>query len=477
MSSKRQIGLVISSLVFSSLLNLDVASANLYEKPKLISFNFTPNEVELNNGTALVDFTIKVSHPIGISSDSVLIRLQKRISTSSNIEFSTLLRRLDNPINKSLKEVTFSGKVSIPTETTPGVWNIVADPIKSYFSLGTEGWESDKFTPEKVRDLKNAESALLVRLNGDLNFDVQTFVGPTFNSDRYATDSLPINPVEATPILRAGEIVDLAKYFQLRVEGVQLNVATLTPEICTSTGTKLNLIKKGYCEYKVYTPKNSNYLYKEFIAGIEIKSPRIKPEIYIPPLSNVSVKGIPKAISRDPIYYGGTELIFPGSETPSICIPVGNEIKIFSGGICTLSYYIPETESRFASDKYFQTFEIIRDPQTITLTLPSTVNVSTRSISLAATASSGGAITYSTASAGICSITGSTLNLLRNGNCAVTATQAGTSTFAPASATATVVLSGAAVSNRKTITCVKGKSTKRVSGVNPKCPRGFKIKS
>ncbi len=29
---------------------------------------------------------------------------------------------------------------------------------------------------------------------------------------------------------------------------------------------------------------------------------------------------------------------------------------------------------------------------------------------------------------------------------------------------------------KKTITCIKGKTTKKVSGVNPKCPSGFKIK-
>jgi hypothetical protein len=27
------------------------------------------------------------------------------------------------------------------------------------------------------------------------------------------------------------------------------------------------------------------------------------------------------------------------------------------------------------------------------------------------------------------------------------------------------------------ITCIKGKTTKRVSGVNPKCPKGYKVKT
>jgi hypothetical protein len=105
------------------------------------------------------------------------------------------------------------------------------------------------------------------------------------------------------------------------------------------------------------------------------------------------------------------------------------------------------------------------------------LNLSSRSFVLSATASSGASVLFTTSTPNICSVSGSTLNLLRAGNCAVTATQGGTATFAPVSATANIVIAGSPVVARKTITCVKGKSTKRVSGVNPKCPKGFKVKS
>jgi hypothetical protein len=85
-------------------------------------------------------------------------------------------------------------------------------------------------------------------------------------------------------------------------------------------------------------------------------------------------------------------------------------------------------------------------------------------------------ITYQTTSTGICSITGSTLNLLKGGNCAITATQAGSATLAPISATATVMIAGSVAPTKKTITCVKGNKTKKVSGTNPKCPKGYKVK-
>jgi hypothetical protein len=176
------------------------------------------------------------------------------------------------------------------------------------------------------------------------------------------------------------------------------------------------------------------------------------------------------------VYSAAEGYVLPKTTTPAICVPFGFTVRLVSGGVCTLTYETAATPTYLASDVYQQTFEILRDPQTISFTLPSAGNVSSKSLALTATASSGAAITYTTTSTAICSITGSTLNLLTGGNCTVTATQAGTSTLAPASATATVMLTGAVVTNKKSITCVKGKSTKKVSGTNPKCPKGYNLK-
>jgi hypothetical protein len=118
----------------------------------------------------------------------------------------------------------------------------------------------------------------------------------------------------------------------------------------------------------------------------------------------------------------------------------------------------------------------------MTFTLPTDIDVSTKTLTLAATVSSGASVVYSTTSSDVCSITGSTLNLLKAGNCVVTASQAGTSTLAPVSTTATIMLTGAVIApkpiaTKKTIVCTKDKTNKKVSAVNPKCPRGYKVKT
>jgi hypothetical protein len=170
------------------------------------------------------------------------------------------------------------------------------------------------------------------------------------------------------------------------------------------------------------------------------------------------------------------EYVIPVSITPEICDVGVYTLKIVSGGICKLAYAAKGNSEFLPSETYTQIIEIEKRAQTIIFDLNSPVDISAKTLALSATASGGGVITYQTTSTGICSITGSTLNLLKSGNCAVTATQAGSATLAPISATATVMIAGSTTPTKKTITCVKGNKTKKISGINPKCPKGYKVK-
>ena len=151
-------------------------------------------------------------------------------------------------------------------------------------------------------------------------------------------------------------------------------------------------------------------------------------------------------------------------------------LKIISGGQCVLTYQSLGNTEFLPTKVYTQSISIEREIQKISFLLPEIENISKGSLSLNATATSGKVITYSSLTPKICSISGSELNLLRTGDCTVIATQAGTSTLAPASATANITLTATKVAAKKTITCIKGKTTKKVTGTNPKCPTGYKLK-
>jgi hypothetical protein len=464
----------IKSIFVALLLTLsfapNVAQANV--RPIVDSFNFSPNEIELISANTTVAFELVVSHPSGIKNSNTQVNL----SGPNGSTLAATLNRSDAPLNPTLTKVTFKGSLVIPQNITAGAYTVTVDEVSNNPSAGYD-YGTGTITTSKLRDLVGAESALLVRNSGDLNLNYDTFVGPTHNTTLGVSYSNPaVYNNDNPPIWKVGETYNPNKYYELRVPTLSLIVSSSTPTVCSTDGKELKLIATGNCTFKVFTARTKDYILKESTQNVTITAARSKPELVIGTVANQTSKNLPKTIEIFRVYSPTGVYILPKATTPTVCIASGFYVQIVGGGTCTLTYQSEATTSYLASDLYSVSFEVSRDPQTLAFSPTTNVNLSSRSLTLAATASSGAGVIFSTTTPTICSISGSTLNLLRAGNCAVTATQGGTATFAPVSATANIVIAGSPVVARKTITCVKGKSTKRVSGVNPKCPKGFKIK-
>jgi len=461
----------IAVLLITGLAPITASYANV--KPVVESFTFTPNQVELISASTNVAFELVVSHPAGIRNTTTQVTLTGPYGST----LATNLTRTDSPINLTLNKVTFRGTLSIPQNINNGAYTVSVAEVSNNSSAGYE-YGTGVITPSKLRNLVGAESALLVRNNGELNLVYDTFVGPTHNTTlgiAYNNPSVYNN--NNPPIWRVGETYTPSKYFESRVSSLPLVVTTSTPTICSTDGKELKLIATGSCTFKVSTLKTKDYALKEVTQNVTITSARSKPELVVGTITTQTSKNLPKTIEIFRVYSPSGTYILPQATTPTVCIAAGFYVQIIGGGTCTLTYQSEATTTYLASDLYKVSFEVTRDPQTITFSLPASTNLSNKTVALSATASSGGSVLYTTSTPENCSVTGSTLDLLKSGNCSVTATQPGTSTIAPISATSTVMIVGAAAPTKKTITCTNGKKTKRVSGVNPKCPKGFKIKS
>jgi hypothetical protein len=459
---------LFSGILLLSLIHFE--EAHSASKPVVESFKFTPEEIDIATANSRIEFELIVSHPNGIEEFSSMVTL----SNAKGDNLSALLRRTDNPFNIQQTKVIFKGALIVPLGVPTGVYSIVASELNNNNLTGYR-YSTGLISPNQSRNIIGAETGLLIRNNGDLNLSYTTFVGPTHDRTLQISYNNPaLYSAANSPIFKVGEIYNPISYYEPRVPTLNLSITSTTPTVCESTGKELKFVSEGNCTFTVSTPKTKDYAARSNTQNVTVTSARTKPKLFVGSISEQSSKNLPLKIPLTWVYGPADGYVMPKTETPTVCLAAGLFVNVVSGGTCILTYQSEENSSYLASDLYKITFEIARDPQTVTFALPSTANVSTRSIALAATASGGGAISYSTTSAGICSITGSTLNLLKNGNCTVTATHSGTSTLAPASAIATVVLAGE--SNLKRITCVKGKSVKRLSGVNPKCPKGFKIR-
>ena len=439
-------------------------SAQANQKPVIESFTFTPNEVDVLSANNKVDIELIVTHPSGIEN----FKTTATLTSSRNDTLSTNLTRIDSPINLSLTKVTYRGSLVVPRDIATGVYTFTVETLKNNASAGYQ-YSTDALESKKIRNIVGIESGLLVRSGGDLNLTYDTTLGVTYNDPITYTSS-------NSPIWKVDETFTPSKYYELRVPSLTLGFTTATPLVCSSDGKQLKFLKEGLCNFIVSTPKTNDYKAKVSNQIVTITSARTKPELTLDKIANQTAKDLPKSVSIFQVYSAAEGYVFPQSATPTVCFGNGLFVRIVSGGTCTLTYQTKENATYLASDLYKVSFEITRDPQTITFALPATVNTTVKTLPLTSTTTSGGAVTYVSSTAANCSVSGSTLSLLKSGNCSVTATQAGTSTLAPASATATTMIVGVAQSTKKTIACIKGKTIKKVTGTNPKCPAGYKLK-
>jgi hypothetical protein len=465
----------LKSLLIACSVVLSLQPSNSYanSRPVVESFTFTPNEAELISANTNVVFELVVSHPAGIKDTTTQVSLTGPLGST----LATSLTRTDSPVNLSLSKVTFRGTLTIPQSINAGAYTLSVAEVSNNSSAGYE-FGTGVITPSKLRDLVGAESALLIRNNGELNLIYDTFVGPTHNTTlgiAYSNPSVYNN--NNPPIWKVGETYIPSKYFESRVAALQLVVTTSTPTICSTDGKELKLIATGNCTFKVSTLKTKDYALKEVTQNVTITAARSKPELVVGTITSQTSKNLPKTVEIFRVYSPSGTWVLPKTTTPAVCIAAGFFVQIVGGGTCTLTYQSEATTTYLTSDLYRVSFEVTRDPQTITFSLPTSANLASKTLALTATASSGGGVLYTSSTPESCSITGSILNLLKSGSCSITASQPGTSTIAPISAIATVIIAGTVAPTKKTITCIKGKKTKKISGVNPKCPKGFKVKS
>jgi len=452
-----------------------VAQAN--ERPVVESFTFTPDDLDLISVNTNVTFELVVSHPSGIKNTSTLATL----TGPNGSTIAVNLTRTDSPVNLAQSKVTFKGTLTVPQNVVAGAYSVSAAEVNNNSIAGYE-YGTGVITPKKLRDLIGAESSLLIRNSGDLNLSYETFVGPTHNTTLgIAYSNTAVYNNDNPPIWKVGETYLPGKYFELKVPSLALVVSSSTPTICSTDGKELKLISVGNCSFKVSTAKTKDYTAKEIVQVVTITTARSKPGLIMGIITNQTAKNLPKAIEIFRVFSPTGVYVMPQATTPTVCIASGFYVQIVGGGTCTLTYQSEANTSYLASDLYKVSFEVTRDPQTITFAPVTTADIATKSLTLTASTSGGGTVTFASTSTENCTISGSTLNLLKAGNCVITASQPGTSTLAPISTSATIALTGTVITpkpvvTKKTIVCVKGKTTKKVSGTNPKCPKGWKVK-
>jgi hypothetical protein len=450
------------------------ALADSPSKPTVISFTMTPDTVDISTANTVVTFNLVVTHPIGIATTATQVTL----SDGGPSNLTTSLVRTDSPVKNSLTTVTFQGSLTIPSNIPNGAYFATAKPISALNADGSVGFSTDALYPTSTSKVVGAEDGLLVRKGGDLNYNYATFRGPAYDKTLGLTFTDPKFNVVATPIWKVGESFNPKDYYELTIPNLSLKVKANTPTVCSSDGTTLKLIGVGACSFTVYTDKTLDYQYQKSDQVVNVTASRSKPLYTVGSIGVQSSSVLPLSI-QGPFVYGPLGLVVPVSATPTVCYAVGTYITVISGGTCTLNYSSAATDTYAASDVFPLTFQITRTAQSISFAPPATIALANKALSLSATATSGGIVTFKSDSPTICSVTGNSLTLLTSGTCQVEALQVGSATLSPASVTQSITVTGSTSSTAKgsvakKIVCLKNGKSKTFTGA--KCPVGYRPK-
>ena len=231
--------------------------------------------------------------------------------------------------------------------------------------------------------------------------------------------------------------------------GLPVTFTSLTPAICTISGTTVTGLAYGLCEVAASQAGNATYapaptVYGGLDVGLGLQ-PQTITLVATPALtvgSSASITGT--ASSGLPVLYAST--------TPSICAVAGSTVTGLGIGTCGIAANQPGSATYAPAPQVTQTIPVGagKTAQSITFgTAPSVTVGGTGSVSAAAT--SGLAVSFSSTTPLTCSVSGSVVTGLAPGVCVVAGNQGGNATFAPAPQ-ATLTLAVAPGKTPQTIT-------------------------
>jgi hypothetical protein len=123
------------------------------------------------------------------------------------------------------------------------------------------------------------------------------------------------------------------------------------------------------------------------------------------------------------------------SQTTPVCTSTGTNgatITLIMAGQCTIQAMQAGNSSFSPATPVNQSFQVTKAGQTISFAPLPNVPLSAGSITVSATATSGGSVTFNSLTSGTCSASGSTVTLTAGGTCTIQAVQTGTTNFTAA---------------------------------------------
>jgi uncharacterized repeat protein (TIGR01451 family) len=221
--------------------------------------------------------------------------------------------------------------------------------------------------------------------------------------------------------------------------GLAISFGSATPGVCTITGATTALVAVGTCSVVAAQAGNGTYAAAtDVIRSFQVTA---MPSPPTPGTQSIAfVQPADTRVDQGPVTLSATAssglAASFASSTPSVCTVAGASVTLSSTGTCTITASQDGDSTYSAAADVQRSFAVIAVPmpgtQSISFPQPADLAITAGPVSLAATATSGLAVGYSSSTLAVCGVAGSSVTLLTTGTCTIVASQPGDSTYSAA---------------------------------------------
>jgi len=190
----------------------------------------------------------------------------------------------------------------------------------------------------------------------------------------------------------------------------------------------------GVCSISANQAGNANYNPAPAVGPLNITIGQAAQTISLTqPATDITfVYGSATTVTLQATASSGLPVTLTPSDT-SVCTVTGNTANILTAGTCTITATQGGVPNYFPAAAVTRIITVSKAPQTITFGALPSRTFGEPPFAVSATASSGLAVTFSSLTSAVCTVSGNTVTLVAGGTCTIAADQAGNVNFNPAS--------------------------------------------
>ncbi|HEV8553537.1 MAG TPA: FG-GAP-like repeat-containing protein [Casimicrobiaceae bacterium] len=207
--------------------------------------------------------------------------------------------------------------------------------------------------------------------------------------------------------------------------GLAVTFVSTTTAVCTVSGATVTIIAAGTCTIQAQQAGNGNYNAAPNV-NQSFTVAKASQTITFGALSGKTYGAAPFTVSATAS--SGLTVTFV-STTTAVCTVSGTTVTIVAGGTCTIQARQAGNGNYLAAPNVNQSFTVAKASQTITFGALSGKTYGAAPFTVSATASSGLAVTFSSLTTPVCTVSGTTVTIVGGGTCTIQAAQAGNGNY------------------------------------------------